>query len=139
MNAENTWPEDERHGEPPLGRTARFAVFVNDCHVKLSLKPGESLSWGKSFTHEEGWASEHETWTHEGSHVEREWCSDGTDCDGRLACGGELECELDRLQAYEPHEDFVDSIKALGLTGQPDWQELQPAWKRDQYAEAMGY
>lgn len=44
-------------------RNARFWVVVGESWVKLTLRPGQSLTWAVCTSHEEGWSCERDTWT----------------------------------------------------------------------------
>src|SRR6267142_3393798 len=72
---------------------ARFWVWRNGW-VKLTLRPEQQLSSFRAQRTEEGWASEAESWEHTGTHVVREWCQRGRDCDGVLEQCGMDHCPL---------------------------------------------
>jgi hypothetical protein len=107
---------------------ARFWVLGRNAEwVKLTLKPGQSLSWAYAYDHDEGWSAHCETWNHRGDHVERAWINNGRDCDGRMSSGGELVCAISDLTARN-----VDGLAV------PEWVTSE-TWQRDAYAEAAGY
>jgi hypothetical protein len=108
-------------------RNAKFWAWVNDGQVRITLRPGQSLHWGKSWRHDEGWSSEGETWTHVGTAVERDAWTDGRDFEGRLSTETRLFCPLERLHAREVDGLFL-----------PDWQRIESS-QRDYQAEAAGY
>ena len=112
-------------------RNARFWAWVNGAYVKLTLEPGQRLSWHKGECHDEGWSSLEESWelSRDGVWIEREWVSDGTDCDGRLTRGGEMLAKADGSTFMDYSGDGYFC---------PDWVDAAE-WQRDQYAEAMGY
>jgi hypothetical protein len=110
-------------------RNAKFWAWVNDGQVRITLRPGQSLHWGKSWRHEEGWSSEGETWTHVGTAVERDAWTDGRDCDGRMSTYTRLSCAMDRLTARTVDEDREPY---------PDWERIESS-QRDYQAEAAGY
>lgn len=120
-------------------KNARFWIYLNGGPVKLTLRPGQSLRWWQGGPCDEGWSSESETWTldEDENVLRREWCNDGSDCDGRLTRYGECEANLDELFVVEPY--FSDDEQGLweGVK-YPDWQRVS-AGQRDQYAESMGY
>lgn len=113
------------------GRNARFWVYVNGGDVKLTLRPGHGLSWGRSWSHEEGWSSEEYTWRYKkgSGTVWRLTATDGTDCDGRLSTCTESYCRLDRLQSHQVDDSPIRH---------PDWERLSSR-QRDYQAEAAGY
>lgn len=107
---------------------ARFWILGRDAGwVKVTLRPGQSLSWSYRYDHDEGWSSHCETLSHREDHVERRWRDDGRDCDGRMSTGGELACAITDLAALE-----VDGL------GVPEWERFD-CWQRDESAEAAGY
>jgi len=112
-------------------RNARLWIYYSpgDTWVKLTLKPGQTLAYGDSYSHDEGWTSTGSRYTHEGEHLMLEWFSDGTDCDGRLSQSGTLYCAIGKLQT-KPSID--------GQHMMPEWQELNSR-QRDYAAETMGY
>lgn len=119
-------------------RNARFWTFENGGPVKLTLKPGQSLSHSSGGPDDDGWHWEGCTWTHEGDHVHREWGSRGKDCDGILERYGEDVCHLDDLRTYEPCvTDEELATKYLGVLW-PHWDH-QSSGQYDQYAEMAGY
>lgn len=113
---------------------ARFWAFQNLGWVKITLRPGQSLQWGKSYDNGEGWSWESCRWTHSGSFVLREYGSGGTDCDGRSSSSGEDCCDFDRLQSVP---SFVEFGRPAVL--RPDWQESAPVRCYDQFAQMAGY
>lgn len=109
-------------------KNARFWVWgAGDAMVKLTIRPGESLSHRRTWDNGEGWSSEAETWSHEGDHIERERYASGTDCDGRHSSHYEDVCPLRRLGEIEH-----------GGVRWPAWS-MRRASQRDYSAEAMGY
>lgn len=111
-------------------RNARFWIYENGDHVKLTLRPGQALNHAQGGPTDEGWFREAETFTYdaEAGLVRLERVNDGADCDGRLTHYAELECPLDRLGALTLNE----------CPPMPDWQRVG-ASQRDYAAEAMGY
>lgn len=112
-------------------RNARFWTYLNGHPVKLSLRPGQSLSWRKSWRTDEGWDSEACTWPHKGAGVAIRWIrppTDNMDCDGCLREDSGGFSPLDRLHAGRE----VDGITF------PAW-EISEGWRLDEAAEADGY
>jgi hypothetical protein len=109
---------------------ARFWAYINGSQVKITLKPGQSLQWGKAYQTDEGWSSEDETWTyHEDGEIQRSYGTDGYDCDGRLSRWFDGWTTLDELAAgfeFEPGRHY------------PEWHG-NCASQRDYQAEAAGY
>lgn len=117
-------------------RNARFWVYLNgNGPVKLTLKPGQRLQWGRAWSHDEGWSSESESWEYDDEirAVVNEWQEDGTDCDGRLTRYGTRYCPVELLQSGNAHDDtdYTDIIY-------PAWQRGE-CGQRDYTAEAAGY
>jgi hypothetical protein len=110
---------------------ARFWVFANNGFVKITLRPDQSLTWGWSARHEEGWSSEVVTWTHTGTAVERERSCDGRDCDGRTSEDQITACALDALATWD-----TTLPDAPGLV--PTWDDVRTS-RYDEYAEGMNY
>lgn len=112
-------------------RNARFWTWLNGAYVKLTLKPGQTLSWGQGGPTDEGWSSVEESWelSEDGEVIVRECVTDGSDCDGRLTQGTTMIASADGAT-------FCDYAGDGHF--RPDWQR-DDAWQRDQYAEAMGY
>ena len=109
---------------------ARFWHFGPCGPVKLTLRPGQSLTHSTGGRTDEGWSQSSTRWTHEGETVHLEWCDDGSDCDGRLTRTGENRCALDRLHNGNVCPEF-------GIV-YPDWQEARVS-VRDYSAEDAGY
>lgn len=107
---------------------ARFLVFVNDNLVKITLKPGQELSWFKSWDHDEGWSSESCTWKHEHEYVNYQHECDGVDCDGRFSHYSECCCDINSLASVPNY--YGDLM--------PNW-ESEESYQHDYYAEQMGY
>ena len=113
-------------------KNARFWIWANGDYVKLTLKPGQHLSWSRGGPTEEGWSESGETWTlsRDGLAVAREWFSDGVDCDGRLSRGGELIASADpfTFEQFEPGLEYK----------RPAWEEGHE-YRRDYTAMAANY
>lgn len=107
---------------------ARFWVYANE-PTKITLKPGQELSWGRYAPHEEGWSSESQTWSYDGEYVEHEWCDDGRDCDGRLTRSGERLAH--RTKLAEEYNEYAG-------VRYPAWGDAASR-QYDEYAEAAGY
>ena len=107
---------------------ARFWALVHGSPVKLTLKPGQRLTWHQSWATDEGWSSASETHKHEGEVVRYEGGTDGVDCDGRLSTFCEQQCHLNMLRAG----GALDGLRF------PAWERGADG-QRDYAAEAMGY
>lgn len=123
-------------------RNARFWVYINGGPVKLTLRPGQRLSWHRAWSHDEGWSSESHTWEYEDHFVIEYIENDGTDCDGRLTQVSSWLCNVELLKSghkpfcdewltAEEREFYVDVVY-------PQWERVS-ASQRDEFAEAMGY
>lgn len=119
-------------------KNARFwhwSTGHSDGWVKLTLKPGQTLSWHKYSTDEEGYSFQTYTWHHyagsDGQQIIREWSNGGRDCDGRIETTGSDACPLSKLTECQP---VVGDDQP-----QPDWQESQPTEVNDQFARLSNY
>jgi hypothetical protein len=118
-------------------RNARFWIWINGDWVKLTIKPGQRLEHYTSEAHEEGWSSEGNTWTHEGTHVVSTVDTDGSDCDGRMSWGCTVHCGMDYLAAHREENEVRNGVS--------EWRPPRPEWergeefRRDYQAEAAGY
>ena len=123
---------------------ARIWIWENDGLVKLTLKPGQSLTWRTFCRHDEGWSSRGATWEWDGEVLTEQSGSDGTDCDGRLSTASESFCAFDKLravQAYDWHDfDYPLPQIKLPVDGVffPEWTRGKQS-QRDYAAEAMNY
>jgi hypothetical protein len=109
-------------------RNARFWSWQDGGWVKLTLRPGESLSHHTYRVTDEGYSARSSTWTHTGGCVELACEDSGRDCDGTVESWREMACPLADLGARFGHDG----------TPIPEWQETS-ARQRDHSAEAMGY
>lgn len=122
---------------------ARFWVYANEGPVKLTLRPGQSLSHHTGGRADEGWSYEGTTWEYPADEpvVCRKWAVEALDCDGRHGHWGEDVCHLSRLQSgaepYFNEEDRQDRQTWEGVIW-PAW-ESENRGQRDQYAEIAGY
>lgn len=117
-------------------KNARFWVWHNNGWVKLTLTPGQSVSFHTGGETEEGWSHEHSVYTHTGEEVESSHGTEGCDCDGRHSWSSESYCHLDDLKARDAYEcNPIDENKGI----------MAPEWTRgssrqyDQFAEMAGY
>ncbi len=109
---------------------ARFWIYLNDSFTKITLRPGQTVSHYWAAKHDEGWSSEYQQWTHDGSSVVREMTRDGRDCDGRLCTDQRDQCPLEQLHSWPctlPNAPML-----------PSWQDIETT-QYDQFAEASGY
>ena len=127
---------------------ARFWIYVNGGPVKITLRPGQSITHESGGPCDEGWSYESETWTLETDRnntpiVARAWCTESQDCDGRHGNSGNDHCERLRLKSggdpyYTELESHDDPTTWDGVIW-PDWQEVSRGPVYDQYAQAAGY
>ena len=110
----------------------RFWVYANGGAVRLTLAPGQSLEHVEGGAHAEGWYREGCQWmlSPDGLTVEREYWTDGQDCDGRLSTDGEDVTPVADLAAgyRDDGEGVTYPVWGSGRTSQ-----------RDEHAEAAGY
>ncbi len=97
--------------------------------VKLTLKPGQSLSHYVEYAHEEGWASEHSEYKYDGQTVTHRWETDGRDCDGRLTKSAASACDVGHL---------LDGNAFNGVQF-PNWHAVQNVEIYDETAQLGGY
>ena len=121
-------------------RNARFWVLINCSPVKITLRPGAELNYGKRWQHEEGWSAEYYTWRHDGDAITEERGTDGRDCDGRHSTGDVWHAPLAELAGRLPGLDFVGRLERPAWDGVswPQWQRGD-AWQRDYSAELANY
>lgn len=130
---------------------ARFWVYVNGGPVKLTLKPGQSLTHETGGPCDEGWSHEITEWTHETIDyadsetpvVTRNWSTESQDCDGRHGSSGTDSCWLGELRrGSEPYytalESWEDPTTWDGVIW-PDWTEVRHNGVYDQFAQMAGY
>lgn len=111
-----------------MQHTARFWVLINDCPVKLSMRPGDTLAHVSGGRTDEGYSWTAETWEFDGQGVKSETTINACDCDGRLDS---------RYDAYCPAFLLAGGCELDGVTF-PLWQDRK-ASQRDYSAEAMNY
>ncbi len=111
--------------------------------VKITLRPGQTLSYSAGGPCEEGYSHETITWYYPedvvSPYVIRESTAATRDCDGRLDTADEYMATISQLAAHKPYwpteESEPDSWKGVRF---PDWIRFK-ASQRDHSAEAMGY
>ena len=115
-------------------RNMRFRVFINGGWVKLTLRPGQSLSWGRSGPDEEGYSFESVTWEAIATGVMRSSSSGGRDCDGYTEHSQSSYCPEEALWAeVVPSEAFPEDPVYC-----PRWEGKEEE-VYDQYAQLDGY
>lgn len=107
---------------------ARFWNYVNGSTVKLTIRPGQTLSWSKCWRHDEGWSRETVTFSHVGTGVEVESISDGRDCDGYVNAKSSSYCPIANLSKGSIRE----GVKF------PRWHDPEVE-VYDQFAQRAGY
>ena len=138
-------------------RNARFWTFHRTAWVKLTLRPGQSLTARTFSRDDEGSSWEMDTWSHEGDDVLLKWGSGGTDCDGRVSRTGEGVCALDALATVPAYLDDASRMEPLYARSfhnrtkeagahhggirihRPAFKECAPVRCSDSYAAAAGY
>jgi len=120
------------HKITQINRTARFWETTPNCGlVKISIRPGQTLTHSRRWRNGEGWSWSAETYTHDGDCIRQQWAHGGRDCDGNHCNAGELVASLDELAA-------VDIYSHPGFR-RPNWQESKRESVYDQFAQAAGY
>lgn len=97
--------------------------------VHISLRDGESLTWGYGETTEEGYHSESYTWERDGGTIYCHHWTSGRDCDGGYGTDRALSCPHYRLKAWDVGD---------GRPARPEW-DFDENSNYDQYAQAAGY
>ena len=110
-----------------------------DSWVKIKIRAGQTLRHENFYRHSEGWTLEARVWHYDGERLTLEAVYDGTDCDGRLTRGSEMEATA--LRPYQetrwnPETYLYEPFGPTYLV--PDYQELGSS-QRDYSAESMGY
>jgi hypothetical protein len=121
---------------PRNPRAARFWVYWNGCHVRLSLKPGESVEMYSGGETEEGWSSEWMRLTFEDGAILREWNDSGRDCDGHHSRNGTDHAAVERIASDQPWQPSYAPDGSPILI--PVWSD-EEVTVYDAYAQAAGY
>jgi hypothetical protein len=111
-------------------KTARFWVWVNDGWVKLSIPPGQCLTWSEAHPTDEGWSGQSQCWTNTGEEVILEWTDEGRDCDGFISHEGTSTCPIEQLRARDMY-----SPETWG--GDPPTENkgiFAPEWEHDRHS-----
>lgn len=122
---------------------ARFWIYANESWVKITLRPGQSLSWSYGGRTDEGYSYHYETYESDGETVECLITDTGRDCDGRLDRYWRGEVAIKDLppahlrDAIEPIDADQPSY-GMRPVHRVQWQEAG-ACQRDEYAEIAGY
>lgn len=116
---------------------ARFWIYWNQQHTKLTLRPGQTLCLYHHAATDEGFAYCGEEYYYDPDEklIACTRDSGGRDCDGPIDFHNEWVCPLGRLQH---HAMAVDGDPGKGIIYMPDWWTTE-AWQRDVYAEDAGY
>jgi hypothetical protein len=115
-----------------VAKSVRFWALINGDAVKITLQHGQTLRHCSGGYTDEGYRSEHNTWTLGDDGIYREYDVQERDCDGMHRFFGEDFCGLDTIAINEPY--------AVDLNGGlfPQWSKIDSRqW--DQYAEMMNY
>ena len=122
-------------------RNARFWAYVNGGPVKITLRPGQRLEHTEGGPTDEGWSRDSTAWEYATDEpvVYREWCFDGSDCDGRMTRSGVDCCHIDDLMFAEPCINGRDDAETWAGVLWPDWAKRQDHGVYDQFAQAAGY
>ncbi len=110
---------------------ARFWHYVNGDYVRITLRPGQELSWWSFQYTDDGWKREEETYYHTGDGVQFAYSSTERDCDGRTDRDWVSFCPLSELSAR-------DNAESGAPGGTPEWHNVGQG-QRDYAAEAAGY
>lgn len=108
----------------------RTLAFGYGDWVKITLRPGQSLSMFAGHNHEEGFTCQAETYTLEDDIVRAELTTWGRDCDGRHESRDDSWCHVVDLRDTYPDE-YAPHYR-------PTWNRGAFS-QRDYTAEAAGY
>lgn len=108
---------------------ARFWIWWNNSWIKLTLRPGQSVSMGKGGPNDEGFCCESQGYQHDGDRVSSYVRIDSRDCDGPHTYDWDGFCLLADLKAAEADEYGP---------ARPTWTK-ESSFQRDLYAELSGY
>lgn len=112
---------------PDYTKNARLLVWHRSEGVKITLRPGQTLSFGYSELTDEGYSASRSTFYFDGVGVHAEYLDTGRDCDGRHEHFHRAYCHRDLLTGHH-----VDGERW------PDWDHLDSS-QRDHTAESMNY
>lgn len=116
-------------------RHIRIWIWFKGGPVRISLKDGQSVTFGYCEPHEEGFSGESVTISRHGFELTRDWSNFGRDCDGPLSHDG-VQTWNAATGEYRPWPwDVADT----GDIRFPKWEEYEPTRVTDAFAEAMGY
>lgn len=121
-------------------KNARFWIWWNESHVKLTLEPGQTITIGYGGATDEGNSWHSETYEFDGEVVECSIADEGRDCDGGYGHYANYCCHIDRLkqeQACAWDDNLAMSVEVPGVM-LPEWKERCRS-QYDQFAEAAGY
>ncbi len=107
---------------------ARFWIMWNGDWVKITLRPGQSISMCAGRNHEEGFSCEAEVYSFDCDVVECAITSWGRDCDGRYDVHMNYHCHVTQLKAHDMDDGTI----------RPQW-ERGHCEQYDQFAEMAGY
>lgn len=128
-----------RHPVPAV----RFWTWEAGGWVRLTLRPGQTLTRTEGGPADEGYHFSVTTWTHEGDRVRRECSAWGRDCDGGYGYESADVCPLDELAAVECRDVTAppgdDGEHPLLPFRRPAWAEDEAVRVFDEYARAAGY
>jgi len=113
-------------------RNVRFWIFPRSTPVKLTLRPGQTLTYSECHRTEEGFSgtSERLTYDAEQGLVFSEWVTEGRDCDGYLSHSGTKCFKVENASAGHVDEEGISY---------PQWDDYEPTRVYDQYAQMMNY
>lgn len=113
----------------------RFNYYFDGEGRKVTLKPGESVSFSFRRETDEGFRGESVTLSLENRVIVERYLSEGRDCDGRYQQAGERRCPVYDRAAIRPHRQ----------PGSPKCRMSYPRFQvvedevYDEYAEMDGY
>ena len=110
-------------------KNARFWEFVNSGWVKITIRPGQYLRWGKAYLTDEGYNSVSKEWWFSQNGVNYIRHEASRDCDGGHSC-------IDEYFSPVPMRFKEWDYSPNGAV--PDWRKKNSRC-HDQFAEMMNY
>lgn len=109
-------------------QTARIWVFLTNGPVKISVPLGKTLTHRRFERTDEGWDSETNSWTWDGTRLVQVSVSEGRDCDGRLTRGWRGFTTPDKFKARV--EPLLEGYLWPGIRP-PAPEIVWPDWKTE--------
>lgn len=113
----------------------RFNYYFDGEGRKVTLKPGESVSFSFRRATDEGFTGEHVTLSLENRVIVERYLSEGRDCDGRHHYSRERRCPVYDRAVIRPHRQYGSPKSRMAY---PRFQVVEDE-VYDEYAQIDGY